>query len=137
MRLAIAGFNEINQADVDVLAATRLMTVHGDDVLSGPEYAGGILGQGNKVVGRGEPLELADEPAVDVHLGVFVVVDEELRRTERFRIKLERSPEPDVAGLPLGVNDRARSRSRAEAALAGGPRRSRRTRVWSSPGPVT
>ncbi len=96
--------DKVDQTQVDVLAPSGLVAVDGEHIAARLEDAGGIPPERYHRVTRDIAVEPGDELAIDVDLGVFIVVDQELRSMQRTRIELERPAEPDVTGLPFRVH---------------------------------
>lgn len=111
------------QPDVDVLPAAGLVAVDGERVLARFEQLHRVGGDAVARVRRGVPRHFAQENAVQVDLGVFVVMDAQLQITLRQLGQLERPPGVDVGGLPFGLHRRAGGGRFAEARGAGLPRR--------------
>src|SRR5690349_5381668 len=115
---ALRPASNLVKADVDVLAAAGLLAVDGEGVgslLKRRLHAGGD--GGGAVVGS-EAAEGVDELAVDVDLGVFVVMDSEAELIDVGGRELEGAAEPDVFGVPLGADHGRGSAFGSEAAGA-------------------
>src|SRR5207249_10689571 len=108
--------------DVDVLAAAGLFTVEGECVLAGHEGGEGfVVERHGDVVGDvaagGEDLE-----AVEISLGVFIVVNVEREAIELAAGQTNSAAEPDVGRFPRRADFAAGSRWLSEAAGAFFPR---------------
>src|SRR5437868_9210848 len=109
--------DQLDQPHVDVLPAAGLVAVDGDHVRPSLERPAAGRREREFVVVGDVSRHLRGEHAVDVDLGVLVVVDAEPRLARRHVLQLDRPAEPDVGGLPLGADDRARRALRPKAAL--------------------
>ena len=98
--------DEVSQSSVDVLASFFLVAVDRQHVAARLEGAGGLRPKGDKPVSSGVPIEPGNEFPIDVDFRVLVVVNQQMRCAQRFRVELERTPQPDVVGLPVGVYQR-------------------------------
>ena len=105
----------IDEMHINELAARGLAAMHGHDVPAGPQSAAFLGVDGNNLVFLRESFQDSDRLTVDVHLGVFVVMNQD-RRFVRDRIQCERLPKPDIVRGPDGSHAGSWRAARAETA---------------------
>jgi len=105
-------------ADVNALAAGRLVTLDGDAVVAGPQ-GGARLRRNLKLLVFGDvTLELQGQGAVEIDAGILIVINSELQARQVFSSKRELRAKPNIRCVPGGIGKRTRRSSRPKTSRA-------------------
>jgi hypothetical protein len=99
-----AGVDEFDESDVDVLPPARLVAVDGQQILARLEGRLGFVVQPQRVVGDAVALLLRDQMAVEIDLGLVIVMQPQRERSAGDGRQFELAAQPDVVGEPGGAN---------------------------------
>ena len=82
-------FEHTHQPGVDELAAAGLMAVDGDEVAAGAQAGLGLGAHFDHDVPHGVPFKTRRRDAVQIHLGILIVVDDQLQGFDRESVEYE------------------------------------------------